>query len=788
MKKLFSFFTFLLIFSTLVLAQPDTLTILHVNDSHSTLEAIGPKDANLKGTLGGVSRIATLVGMTKMTEPNVLFLHAGDISIGDVFFNKYFQVPELQILRAIGLDAITLGNHEFDLGPEALLGSISYVFPDPADAFPILTANVDFSDPTIATLENYVDAYTIKEFGDLKVGIFGLTTPTTNLLSNPSPAIVIDDLVTIAGNMVAHLRSVENCDVVILLSHLGIAGDQFVEENVQGINVIVGGHDHYKFEEPIALPDPVTGTTWIVQAGSNFLYAGKMKLVVDGANVQLLNYQLIPIDTNIPQEPTVQATVDGMIADIESFYGIPFFTQQAGYASGFFWEEATNLLDQGAHDTPAGNLVADAFRAYTSTDIAMQAGGSTALPLWEGAFTAGDLFRVVGYGFNITNTLGFQLATFDLTGMDILKGLEFGLSEIEMNDEFFLQVSGMEYTYDGTKPAEERLVSVKINGMPIDPTATYSVTANEMVLGIMNFIGIAPLNVTILVGVTEFQALSEYVMGQNNFIQPKTLGRVLNVGDQQSFGGILGAGWMSNDQLAKRIHPFVDNKLFFEFHLVDFGLNYSPKGKVNIRVPEQRINFKSDGCEWLLIENQVATIKGTGKIDSKGNFGFMLIAEDDAKVKKGYDKLRVVIWDKNNGDKIIYDNFIPQVIQGVIKMSKNIFFAKEMEETEEDVPTEFTLEQNYPNPFNPSTTINYSIPEAGNVELKVYDILGNEVTTLVNEAKEAGNHTATFNTSQLSSGVYLYKLTFNELTITKKMMSIKIINTYKPGSLKGARI
>ncbi len=335
MKNLFYTFAAFIFFSSVIFSQPDTLTILHVNDSHSTLEAIGPRDANLKGTLGGISRVATLVGMTKMTEPNVLFLHAGDISIGDVFFNRNFHVPELQILSALGVDAMTLGNHEFDLGPEALLGSISYTFPDPAEAFPILTANVDFSDPTIAALQNYVDAYTIKEFGDLKVGIFGLTTPATNLLSNPSPAVVSDDIVTIAATMVGTLRTVENCDVVIFLSHLGVALDQAIVSYVPGINVIVGGHDHYKYEEPITMTDPMGGTTWIVQARSNYMYAGEMKLVVDGTNVQLLNYQLIPIDENIPQEPTVQAIVDGMIIEIESFYGIPFFTQPFGNASCF---------------------------------------------------------------------------------------------------------------------------------------------------------------------------------------------------------------------------------------------------------------------------------------------------------------------------------------------------------------------------------------------------------------------------------------------------------------------
>jgi len=409
MKNLLFTITVFLLFTTVLFSQPDTLTILHVNDSHSTLEAIGPRDANLKGTLGGISRIATLVGMTKMTEPNVLFLHAGDISIGDLFFNKYYQVPELQILNAIGVDAITLGNHEFDLGPEALLGSLQYAFPVSTDAFPLLTANIDFSDPSISDLQNYVTSYTIKEFGDLKVGIFGLTTPATNLISNPAPAVVSEDIVNITAAMVSTLRISENCDVIILLSHLGVDLDKVIVQYVPGINVIVGGHDHYKYEQPITLSDPVGGTTWIVQAGSNYLNAGKMSLVVDGSNVQLINYQLIPIDTNIPQEPTVQSNIDNMIADIEFFYGIPFFTQQLGYANSIFSEEAENLLQLGAHDTPIGNLVADAFLSLTSTDISIQATGSTALPLWEGNFTPGDIFRINGYGFNVTNTLGFQL-------------------------------------------------------------------------------------------------------------------------------------------------------------------------------------------------------------------------------------------------------------------------------------------------------------------------------------------------------------------------------------------
>jgi hypothetical protein len=325
----------------------------------------------------------------------------------------------------------------------------------------------------------------------------------------------------------------------------------------------------------------------------------------------------------------------------------------------------------------------------------------------------------------------------------------------------------MEYTYDGTKPAEERLVSVKINGIPIDPTATYSVTANEMVLGILAFIEIAPSNVNILTGITEFQALSQYVMLQNNFIQPKTLGRVLNVGNQNARSTVIGAGWMNSSQGSYQLNKAFCDKLFFEFHMIDRGLMYQPTGKVTIRYPQANLTFKSNVCDWLLLDNETATLTGTGKINNQGNFGFLLVAKDQP------DKLRIVIWDKNDGDKIIYDNLTPRSIQGAIVMHNRIFLTKEGEDDFVVAPVEFTLYQNYPNPFNPATTINYSIPEAGNVEIIVYDILGNEVATLVNEAKASGNYAITFNASSLASGIYIYTLRTNNFVQTKKMILMK---------------
>jgi hypothetical protein len=93
--------------------------------------------------------------------------------------------------------------------------------------------------------------------------------------------------------------------------------------------------------------------------------------------------------------------------------------------------------------------------------------------------------------------------------------------------------------------------------------------------------------------------------------------------------------------------------------------------------------------------------------------------------------------------------------------------------TKVNSPMEFSLEQNYPNPFNPTTVISYQLPVISNVKLSVYDVLGKEVTTLVNEQKPAGNYTVQWNAAGLPSGIYFYKLQAGTYTATKKLVVIK---------------
>ncbi len=514
----------LLVVAVAANAQSDVLTILHLNDTHSALAPTGPRTPLLQGTQGGIARAASVIGYHKQTEPNVLALHAGDVFIGDLFFNQYFGAAEFQLMSAIGFDAMTVGNHEFDLYPSTLLMALEAAQP----TFPLLTANVNFDDSTIAGIKQYIQPYTIKDFGTIKVGIFGLTTPEAKYFSNPAPAVMSEDVAAAAVDMVSALAA-ENCDIILCLSHLGYTLDRVLAENIPGITAIIGGHDHYLFEEPVEVDNPSGKKTWIVQAGSFFSHIGKLQLEVKPEGVEFVGYELIKLDQNIPEEPNTATAVNDLIAGIEATYG-PLFTQQVGFSTAFFNETADSLLFKGPHDTPAGNLVADAFRNKTGTDIAIEVGGSTAQPLHEGPLVGADLFRVCGYGFNEVNGLGFRIATFNMTGAALWQALETVLASIEANDEYLPQVSGMRYQYDATMPPGSRVVYVEINGAALDPGREYSMTGNEFLLyAVENVFGIPVSDAYVLEDSTEFQVLLEYVLAQpNQTVSPYTDGRVYN--------------------------------------------------------------------------------------------------------------------------------------------------------------------------------------------------------------------------------------------------------------------
>jgi len=307
-----------------------------------------------------------------------------------------------------------------------------------------------------------------------------------------------------------------------------------------------------------------------------------------------------------------------------------------------------------------------------------------------------------------------------------------------------------------------------INGQQINPTAVYSVTASEMVLAILDYTQIPYSDPNILVGVTEFEAVVAQVMALNNFLHPKELGRIINVGDRLLANKIKSDGWFNSEPGCFLEDPTIIGRLDFNMNIHNIKHPNSAQGVVKIKFPDANINITGNTLEFLLIENNVITVRGEGKNKGKGNYGFLVTAIDAG---NSGDQIKITIWDKLDGDKVIYDNLIMNELGGGYITIINIPFAKE--ENEITAPEEFSLEQNYPNPFNPSTKISWQSPVGSWQTLKVYDILGNEVVTLVNEEKPAGKYEVEFDASALTSGVYFYQLNAGEFVNTKKMMLVK---------------
>jgi 5'-nucleotidase / UDP-sugar diphosphatase len=502
-------------------ARVDTITIAHVNDTHSNLAPSGPRNESLEGSTGGIARAATMLGMLRASEPNVLALHAGDAFVGDMFFNMYFGVPELKLMKMLGFDAMTLGNHEFDLTPTVLTMALDSAFVD--GGFPVLSANTFMTDPSLEGLRRHVTPYTIREIGGVRVGIFGMTTPEANVFSQPAPAIISDNVRIIAADMVDTLRS-KGCQVVIMLSHLGVKNDLIIGRLTAGIDAIIGGHDHKAIAAPIAVENPIGDTTWIAQADAFYRYMGAMKLEVEDGKVRMIDYRLIPLDASVPEDPTVKSIVEALVPKIDASFR-PRYSERLGHARHEMEEVATDLLEDGNKDTPIGNLIADVLRTATGADIAIVPGGSTAQGLPAGPITGNDLFRVVGYGYSTVDGLGFRVVTFDILGGSLLAGIEFGLSDIESNDERLMQVSGMSYRYNPAAPAGARLVGTDFHGVPIEPERTYRVATNEFVLMFLDGLQLPYSNASIDTTLSEYQALAGFV-GTLDTIEMRSTGRI----------------------------------------------------------------------------------------------------------------------------------------------------------------------------------------------------------------------------------------------------------------------
>ncbi len=249
------------------------LTILHTNDVHSRLEPF-PMDGGRNQGLGGVAARAELIKKIRSEEANVLLLDAGDIFQGTPFFNIYKGEPEMKAMAAMGYDAATMGNHDFDAGLENFATQLRH------GNFPLVICNYDF---TGTPMEHKYQPYKIFKKGGIKIGVTGVGIEMTGLI----PDSLIGktkylDPIQKANETAAMLKNEDGCDMIICLSHLGYkykgnkVSDEVLARETENIDLIIGGHTHTFMDAPEVYKNKTGSDVLVNQVGWAGIMLGRL--------------------------------------------------------------------------------------------------------------------------------------------------------------------------------------------------------------------------------------------------------------------------------------------------------------------------------------------------------------------------------------------------------------------------------------------------------------------------------------------------------------------------------
>ena len=506
----------LVLLSTMPAASHE-LVVLHTNDFHGhPLKFFHYPSPNV----GGLPAIATFVNQVREANKNVLVLDAGDLNTGRPESNFFKAVPDIVGYNYVGYDAMALGNHEFD-HPIAVLQKQRRLA-----SFPFLSANVKTKEGKLL-----VAPYLIKDYGDFKVGIFGITTKETEIVGNPKyiQNLVFEDEVAAAQKMVAELK--KRADVIIALVHMGIwqdatKGSKRLAANVAGIDLIIDGHSHTDLAEPVY----VSGTP-IVQAWQWGLKMGKATLKIDGGKVVRFSWESVPVNLKkrikkpdgTKEYPYIGQPYaeDAFLLSALTPYGDQvesLLSEVIGTATGTFDNSKVRK-----EETALGDLVADAMLWETKNlkvDFAIQNGGGIRADLAEGRITKKHIYEILPFD----NTI----MVLKLQGDQVIDLFNY-IAAIPPGKGAFPQISeGVRFAvnYDA-----KRCEEITINGNPIDPKKIYTIATNSYMAsggdGYTVFRNAADRYDT-----SAFQrdAVIDYIIHLGGTIRPELKGRIRLIG------------------------------------------------------------------------------------------------------------------------------------------------------------------------------------------------------------------------------------------------------------------
>lgn len=494
--------------------ETNVTTILFTHDLHSHFL---PQPTAEGGESGGYARLKTVIDGERAMNPDALLVDGGDFSIGSLIQTLYTtQAAELRTMGAMGYDAVTIGNHEFDhkgVGFAEMLNSAkaaqtaamglltdSQYPPRNLEAYQaqygpltlalpaLLEANYAPADDNPdrafirSAMENYgvTDCVTL-ERGGMTYGLFGLMGVDSDECA-PTSGFTRTDAAKAAKRCVETLKG-EGAEIIVCLSHSGTGDslasseDEELAKAVDGIDVIVSGHTHSTLAEPLVVND-----TYIVSSGPYCQNLGSLTFSWDdGGEKRLLDYRLIPIDETVAENPEIA----GLVEQWKDMVGETYLARY-----GLTYDEVLTHSDYDLN-TPAsavqenndlGTLVSDAFlwadrtlnAAYADSPhtVSVTADGVLRANLPAGDLTAAMAFDVLSMGVGEDGTSGFPLVAVYLTGKELKAAMEVDASVTPIMPAAQLYMSGAKYAFNTKRMFFNRVYDAALTDVTFDESGT----------------------------------------------------------------------------------------------------------------------------------------------------------------------------------------------------------------------------------------------------------------------------------------------------------------------------
>lgn len=455
-----------LLLAAILVIVPMQAVFAHSEDS-SSVEVTLIHDTHFHGNFGkadkpeNIVNYFSLVNQIRKDKPQSVFIGNGDDLASSVESSLFQGEHIIDVFNAAGVDVNTYGNHDFDMGPDQLSSLVT------KSQFTWVSANlIDKRTGDVFAAEQGAKRFIIKDVNGVKLGITGLINEEAPFITNLGENAQVLNPSEAMQKIIPEMKTA-GADIIVVSSHLASPDAEKVAEEVEGIDVIVGDHAGFVYDEP-----KVVNGTIVSIVGDEFKYLGELTLSVVDGKIEDFHF----VKHNLEDE-AASITIDAAVKEVADSYWAKLdfeFNKVIGETTvDLDVQKSTVRLGESS----VGNYLADSLRSWAEADVSLINGGGIRS---DQVYPAGPLTKG-----NIQSILPFTNygVKLEVTGEQIKTALENGVSKIEERAGRFPQVSNISFVYDVSQPAGSRVTEVKVAGEPLNPSVSYTLATLDFIAG-----------------------------------------------------------------------------------------------------------------------------------------------------------------------------------------------------------------------------------------------------------------------------------------------------------------